>query len=300
MKIPGYMVGHRIAKGGYATVYSGMQRLLRRRVALKVHKKFKDPQQAIRFLYEGRILASLNHPNIITIYDIGQIESRYFLSMEFLRGGSLADKIKQGVSLEETLEIIECLARCLDFVHDKKIVHRDIKPANILFHENGTLKLTDFGIAKSLKRDKELTLDGLSLGSPYYISPEQAEGRPIDGRSDIYSLGVILFEMLTGRKPFDADNDVGTIVQRLTHPVPLLPENLSIFQPLIDHMLAKNPNGRFDSAAEIAELLHSIGEKRQRYAAISSTPPEPDKSWLDTLRDWNEMTTIRLKNSNAA
>ena len=300
MKIPGYMVGHRIAKGGYATVYSGMQRLLRRRVALKIHRKFKDPEQAIRFLYEGRLLASLNHPNIITIYEIGQIESRYFISMEFLRGGSLADKIEQGLSLEKTLEITECLARCLDFVHEKKIVHRDIKPANILFHEDGTLKLTDFGIAKSLKRDKELTLDGQSLGSPYYISPEQAEGKPIDGRSDIYSLGVILFEMLTGRKPFDANNDVGTIVQRLTHPVPLLPEQLSIFQPLIDHMLAKNPDRRFDTAAEIADLLHSIREKQHKNVTTLSTTAESSKSWLDTLRDWNEMTTIRIKSSDAA
>ena len=175
MKIPGYKIERLIGKGGMSTVYLAVQESLDRRVALKVLKKFDDPKQAARFLHEGRIIASLSHRNIITIHDIGTIGDRLFIAMEYLDGRSLSERIEEGVPLAKTLSLMEQMAACLHFVHRRGIIHRDIKPSNILFHSDGTPKLTDFGIAKQLDSDQEITHEGAALGSPYYLSPEQAE-----------------------------------------------------------------------------------------------------------------------------
>ena len=312
MKIPGYIVGQRIAKGGMSNIYSALQRSLRRRVVIKVNRMTEDPKNAVRFIYEGRLLASIQHRNVITVYDVGDVDNRHYLSMEFLRGGSLAHRMKSPLTLEQTLDILEPIARCLDFVHEKSIIHRDIKPSNILFHEDGTPKLIDFGIAKSLKRDKKLTLSGDTLGSPHYLSPEQAEGRDVDGRSDIYSLGVIFFEMLTGHKPYDGNNHIDTIVKHLTNPVPLLPEELSVFQPLVDHMLAKDPDHRFSTAGEVADLMLGVRKwivnGKIQPSMISNLPPDSEmksdhresNSWVDAIKEWNKMPIIRGNFGSAA
>ncbi len=251
LKIPGYKITRPIAEGGMASVYLAVQESLERPVVLKLLKKFNDVYQSARFVKEGQIIASLNHNNIITIYDIGVFGERYYLSMEYLEGGNLEDKILEGITPAAALDMVEVIGDCLDFLHKRNIIHRDIKPANILFHSDGTPILTDFGVAKQQETDSRLTKDGTALGSPYYISPEQAESKPVDGRSDIYSLGIILYEMLTGKKPFEGESDIQIIISHLSDPVPSLPDGLEQYQELVDRMIAKDPDERFSTAEEM-------------------------------------------------
>ena len=149
-----------------ASVYLAVQESLNRRVVLKLPKKFTDVYQSARFVNEGRIIASLNHRNIITIYDIGVVGERHYFSMEYLHGGDLEERIIRGISPDAALDLVETIGGCLEFVHRKNIIHRDIKPANILFHRDGTPVLTDFGVAKQIEADSRLTRDGTTLGSP--------------------------------------------------------------------------------------------------------------------------------------
>jgi len=251
LKIPGYKITRPIAEGGMASVYLAVQESLDRPVVLKLLKKFTDVYQSARFVKEGRIIASLNHHNIITIYDIGVIGERHYLSMEYVEGGNLEDRILEGMKPAAALDLVEKIGSCLDFLHKKDIVHRDIKPANILFHGDGTPILTDFGVAKQESTDSRLTKDGTAVGSPYYISPEQAESKPVDGRADIYSLGIILYEMLTGKKPYQGDSDIQIIISHLSDPVPTLPPGLEQYQELVERMIAKNPDERFSTAEEM-------------------------------------------------
>jgi tRNA A-37 threonylcarbamoyl transferase component Bud32 len=260
LRIPGYKITRPIAEGGMASVYLAVQESLERPVVLKLLKKFTDIYQSARFVKEGRIIASLNHRNIITIYDIGVFGERHYLSMEYVGGGNLEDRILEGMKPAAALELVEVIGGCLDFLHKKDIIHRDIKPANILFHSDGTPILTDFGVAKQESTDSRLTKDGTALGSPYYISPEQAESKRVDGRADIYSLGIILYEMLTGKKPFQGDSDIQIIISHLSDPVPTLPDGLEQYQELVDRMIAKNPDERFSTAEEMLLYIRTFRE----------------------------------------
>jgi serine/threonine-protein kinase PpkA len=289
LKIPGYKITRPIAEGGMASVYLAVQESLERPVVLKLLKKFTDVYQSARFVNEGRIIASLNHHNIITIYDIGVIGERHYLSMEYVQGGNLEDKILEGMKPAAALDLVEVIGGCLDFLHKKDIIHRDIKPANILFHEDGTPILTDFGVAKQESTDSRLTKDGIALGSPYYFSPEQAESKPVDGRADIYSLGIILYEMLTGKKPFQGDSDIQIIISHLSEPVPSLPEGLEQYQELIDRMIAKNPDDRFSTAEE---MLLYIKTFRQ-----SGCQPARKKMSADFSEETRAAGTSRLGNA---
>jgi serine/threonine-protein kinase PpkA len=258
MDIPGYKIERLIGEGGMASVYLAEQQSLGRQVALKILKRFDHPEQAQRFLDEGRILASLNHQNIITIHDIGVVEDQYFIAMEYLQGGSLRERIGSGVTPTAALDILQQIGGCLDFVHRQGIVHRDVKPANILFHVDGAAKLTDFGIAKQLISDQDLTLDGRAFGSPYYLSPEQAQNRPLDGRTDIYALGVVFYEMLVGCKPYAAESHLQTMLAHLRDPIPLLPEEFQPYQELLQRMMAKEPEDRFASAGELVGFVKAM------------------------------------------
>jgi serine/threonine protein kinase len=264
LKIPGYQIVRPIAEGGMASVYLAIQESLQRQVALKLLRRFDDPIHASRFSNEGRIIASLNHRNIITIHDIGVIGERHYLAMEYLEDGDLEKQIGVGMSPDTALELVEVIGRCLDFLHRKSIIHRDIKPANILFRKDGTPVLTDFGIAKQLDLDIRLTLDNTALGSPCYLSPEQAECKPLDGRTDIYSLGIIFYEMLTGSKPFQGDSPIETILAHLTAPVPLLPVELSYYQGLLNRMIAKAPDARYPTAGEMITAIWELRKRRQK------------------------------------
>ena len=294
MEIPGFTIERLIAEGGMASVYLAVQESLKRRVALKILKKSDSHEHSQRFLYEGRIIASLSHRNIITIHDIGVIGDRHYVAMEYLEAGSLADRIERGMELSDILDLLESIGRCLDFVHRREIVHRDVKPANILFHMDGTPKLTDFGIAKQLDDDQDLTMDGSAFGSPYYLSPEQAEGRPLDGRSDIYNLGIVFYEMLTGDKPYAEPSHIETILAHLSRPIPVLPEAFSAYQDLLERMLAKEPEDRFASAGELVDHVRELSLSEQgskaRTAAIQSSNPGASRLASAAAYAWREPT----------
>lgn len=260
MEVSGYTIEREIGQGGMATVYLGVQNSLGRKVVLKVMSNDlgDTPEYAKRFLNEGHMLAALNHPNIITIHDIGISEDFLYLAMEYLRGGSLMRRMSKGITREEALDIVIRIGSALSVAHSKGIVHRDVKPANILYREDGVPVLTDFGIAKQAG-DNELTSTGTILGSPFYMSPEQIEGKlQLDGRSDIYSLGIILFEMLTGNRPFEGDSAINIVLKHLQDPIPSLPEHLQKYQPLINLMLAKNRSDRFPDAASMVDYINAI------------------------------------------
>lgn len=263
MQIPGYKIKALIGQGGMAKVYLALQESLQREVALKVMDESlsADPQFRDRFLKEGRIIAQLSsHPDIVTIYDIGYAESHYYMAMEYLVGNNLKQRIKKQVELDQPMSIVRQIASALGYAHAKGFVHRDVKPANILFHEDGAAMLTDFGIAKAMSSETQLTKVGFTVGTPDYMSPEQAMGLGVDARSDLYSLGVVLFEILTGDKPFKAQDAFSMAYMHVNNPVPQLPEERNCYQPLIDGLLAKEPQDRFQSAEQ---LLSSVAEIEQ-------------------------------------
>ena len=261
LEIPGYRLHKRLGKGGMAEVYLATQLSLDREVAVKVLLRTEDAAFTERFIQEGHIVASLRHPAIITIHDIGQIaDGRHYLAMEYLGGGDLAQHRGIVFSPARALDIIRQLAGGLAVVHDGGLVHRDVKPANILFRDDGSVVLTDFGVAKAVELDNELTHFGIAVGSPAYSSPEQAQCQPLDARSDIYSLGVILAEMLTGTNPFRASSYPQTVLNHVQMPLPQLPPALAGYQPLLDRMLAKLPDERFASCRELLAAIDTLTE----------------------------------------
>lgn len=268
MDIPGYRIERRIGKGGMASVYLAIQESLDRPVALKILDAsfLDDPQFSERFLDEGRIIASLNHRNVITIHDVGIVESAHYISMEYVEGGDLVQRIAEGMDWQSAVAIVEAMGECLHFAHQAGVVHRDVKPANILFRTDGTPLLTDFGIAKRLRTTSDLTVAGSVLGTPSYLSPEQAQGKPVDGRTDLYSLGIILYEMLIGARPYDAETDIAIIFRHLQDPIPRLPRELAHLQPLLDRMLAKRPKDRFRNAAAMASFIRDLNAASPSHA----------------------------------
>ncbi|MGR9071923.1 MAG: protein kinase domain-containing protein [Gammaproteobacteria bacterium] len=258
IQVPGYKIQSLLGEGGMASVFLAMQESLDRPVALKILKKFDNETQIQRFFNEGKIIASLNHQNIITIHNLGEINGRCFFAMEYIEGGDLKQKIDAGLRPEESIKLIKEIASCLDFVHQKGIVHRDIKPENILFRKDGTPVLTDFGVAKQIQTDASLTMDGSAIGSPHYLSPEQAQQKTLDAGTDIYSLGIILYEMLTGQKPFQGDSPIDIIIAHLTTEADPLPRPLAKYQELLDLMIAKEASDRFESAADLVEFIEKL------------------------------------------
>lgn len=261
LHIAGYRIERELGRGGMATVYLAHQESLRRPVALKIMSPalLQDPGFASRFLQEGATVARLMHPNIIKIYDSGIHENTYYLAMEYLPGGSLRDRIRQGLDPEQGVDILYAMADALSYAHRRDIIHRDIKPQNILHYEDGTPILTDFGIAKLLGNTTSLTVSGYTLGTPSYMSPEQARGQPVDARADIYALGILFFEMLTGRVPYTAPDSVALAIKHITEPLPRLPSQFALYQPLLDDMLAKQPDERLPSAGAVLDRLAELG-----------------------------------------
>lgn len=260
LNIPGYKIERLIARGGMAEVYLAEQLSLGREVAIKVMDAHTGDQDfAERFLHEARLVAALNHSNLVTIYDFGQLAGgRLFLSMEYLQGGDLEERLTKGVSEETALRILRELVNALKFVHSKGIIHRDIKPANILFRQDDTLVLTDFGIAKTINNDVGLTQAGMIVGSAAYGSPEQMQGLTLDTRTDIYSVGVLFLEMLTGNNPFKAETFVNTAMNHIQLDIPRLQGSQARFQPLLNKMLGKTPKERFASMELLSGMLETI------------------------------------------
>jgi len=256
--LPGYTLGHPIAEGGMAAVFKATQHSLGREVAVKIMKE-GDASLAGRFQREARLVAALNHPHIVHIYDVGQLaDGRPYLSMELLPGGDLRQRIRDGLKGVEVLRILRQLGQGLQTIHDRGIIHRDIKPANILFRANGDAVLTDFGIAKAVDIDVELTHVGIVVGSPAYSSPEQLSAKALDARADLYSLGIVLVEMLLGRNPYRGPDYASTMLNQLQQSAPLLPLWHAPWQPIVDRLLAKQPGQRYPHAAALLGALDKL------------------------------------------
>jgi serine/threonine-protein kinase PpkA len=271
-ELPDYDVVRRIGEGGMALVYAAVQKSLQREVALKVMNPIFSDDSAFtsRFVHEGRLLASLNHPQIITIHDIGVAGSWHYIAMELLTGGDLRSRIREGTNVDTTITTTQSIARALQHAHQNGIVHRDVKPSNILYRDDGTLALSDFGIAKQLGAQQGLTMAGSMVGSPHYLSPEQAQGKMVDARADIYSLGVLLYEMLTSVRPYQGDSDIDTILKHLTEPLPRLPDELSHFQPVLDGMLAKAADDRFPELGPVITELEKLRSETRSVGVLAA------------------------------
>ncbi|MEM7251652.1 MAG: HDOD domain-containing protein [Pseudomonadota bacterium] len=278
MQIPGYDIQRTLGKGGMATVFLAVQESLQRQVALKVlHADRADELDQSsdeythheRFVNEGRIVAGLHHPHIVQIFDIGATASTMFLAMEYVSGGDLQSRLTEPFPARRALEIVIRVSTALAEAHAKGIVHRDVKPANILFRGDGTPLLSDFGIAKHIE-DPSLTTTGHVLGSPYYISPEQADIGEVDGRADIYSLGIIFYEMLMCQRPYEGLSPVKVILQHLQAPIPRLPDDLEIYQPLLEKMMAKDPDHRYPDAQTFAREAIQYLKAPEEVGAVAS------------------------------
>lgn len=259
--LPGYRIERELGRGGMAAVYLATQVSLQRPVALKLLQPTAqaDPQLAERFLREARALAELHHPNVVTVHDVVESAAGPFIAMELLAGGSLAERIRgERLSLPQTLAIIAPLATALAAAHAHGIVHRDVKPENILFRDAVTPVLVDFGIAQRHRLESQATERGVLLGTPTYMAPEQIEGHAVDGRSDLYSLGVVFYEMLCGLPPFCEGSTQDVLMAHLARPAPPLPSRLNALQPVLDRMLAKRPEQRYHG---MFEMLADLGER---------------------------------------
>ena len=260
-----YEVEDLVGTGGMSSVYRARDSVLGRRVALKIlHEHFsRDDEYVERFRREARAIARLNHPNIVTVIDRGEFEGRQFIVFEHVRGENLKDHVRrQGpLPVEEALALTHQVARGLGFAHEHGIVHRDVKPQNVLLDESGSPKVTDFGIARSLDPKDGLTETGAVLGTSDYISPEQASGRRVDERSDQYSLGVLLYELLTGEVPYPADSIMAAAMRHLHDPVPSARERRPDVPPEVDAIIAramaKDPRDRFPSMAAMEAALEA-------------------------------------------
>ncbi len=267
--IPGYKILSELGRGGIATVYLAVQESLDRQVALKVMSPLlaMEPDYAERFIREGRTVAQLSHSNIITVYDIGLQKHQLFIAMEHIAGGNMRTLMQDHVNDPEwALSITGQIALALGYAHTVGIVHRDVKPENILFRENGSAVLTDFGIAKTITSNTNLTRAGTIIGTPKYMSPEQTDGLGNDPRTDVYSLGIILFEMLTGNVPYDSENSMAVLYAHVHAPIPDLPDELRDLQPLLNNLLAKKAEDRSEDCDELAEIIRIT--RRERHYAL--------------------------------
>ncbi|MBC3299717.1 protein kinase [Pseudomonas sp. SWRI18] len=258
--IPGYDIEGEIGEGAMASVYLATQRSLERKVALKIMAAAlaADPTFCERFLREGKTLARLSHPHTVTIHDIGNVGELYYMAMEYLPNGTLKERIAAGLTPEQGVTLIRQIASALGYAHAQGLVHRDVKPANILFRADGTAVLSDFGIAKSLDDRTQFTQAGFAVGTPSYMSPEQARGQEIDGRADLYALGVVLYEILVGELPYRGTDALSTALAHLTEPLPELPVHHGRYQEVLRKLLAKDPAERFADAAALLRALDNL------------------------------------------
>lgn len=277
IEIPGYTVLRLLGHGGMATVYLAQQKSLGRDVALKVLTPAlaSDPVATERFLREARVSAKLHHPNIVAIFDVGVHEGVPYMAIAFEPGGTVAGYANARNDPKVALRIIRDIANALDFAHRQGVVHRDVKPENILLRNDGTCVLSDFGIAHAVEAQTGLTREGTSVGTPHYMSPEQLRGEHVDARADIYSLGVVLFQLLTGELPYQGTDGWAIGMQHIGAPIPHLPPHLDWLQTFLDALLAKNPDRRLQSGQEVMQWIDArlSGQGPAMTVAIPSALP---------------------------
>jgi serine/threonine-protein kinase PpkA len=260
LMIQGYRVVSKIGRGGSSVVYLAERESDKQQVVLKILNATAGLDEIMlqRFVQEFDIISSIDHPNVVKIYDRGFSDRHAYIAMEYFPDGSLAEVISKGLSARQALSLLAQAASALREVHGRGIVHRDIKPGNLMARADGSIVLADFGIAKRLGDDLGRTLQGELYGTPYYVSPEQIEGSPATMQSDIYSLGIIFHEMLTGRRPFEAESVSGLIALHVSAPRPKLPEALARYQELLDRMIAVDPRNRCKDADELLEGIDGV------------------------------------------
>lgn len=270
-----------------AYVFRALQHNFDAEVALKIldPKLTTDPQFGDRFIQEARIMRSLKHPHIASVYDVGQHQNIYYLSMEYLPGGCLKDKLAEVEGSGAVTSILEKVARALDYAHDHGIVHRDIKPENILMREASEPVISDFGIARALDSTGGHTKTGTVIGSPMYMSPEQALGKTVDHRSDIYSFGVVCYFILLGDAPYSEGSAVTIGLRHIRDPIPVLPEKYGDFQAFINKALAKEPLDRFSNCSELVQSFENCldiatSKNIQLFHRAGPTPKPHSKSFF--------------------
>lgn len=260
--IPGYRLIREIGRGGMSTVVLAERLEDGHNVVLKVMftRGMQDPTALKRFMLEYNLVSNVEHPHVVRIYERAFAADFAYIAMEYFPAGDLARRIKEGIRPEDSLEYLRQMTSGLGAVHEHGIIHRDIKPGNMLFKEDGSLTITDFGVAKQADDEiEDITINNMVVGTPYYISPEQGSGMKVDQRSDLYSLGVIFFQMLTGKRPFTGNSVSELLRAHVVEPIPRLPAYLGRYQPLVDGLLAKDPDERFQNTRE---LLIGIDWKR--------------------------------------
>jgi tRNA A-37 threonylcarbamoyl transferase component Bud32 len=265
VRVRGHRCVRRLGAGGSSSVFlaqcerSGQQRVLK--IFRQVPDVIEGSTTFDRFLREYQLVAHLDHPNIARIYDIGVADDHLYLAMEYFPGGDLRGRMSSPMHWRTALGYLRQLAAALEALHAIGVLHRDIKPGNVLLREDGSVALIDFGLARQLGLESELTGDGAIFGTPHYMSPEQGHGLPVDARSDLYSLGVVFYEMLTGDKPYVAETPLAVIYQHANAPLPTLPAAAAHLQPLLDALLAKRPDDRPASAAELVARVDGLLER---------------------------------------
>jgi len=257
--VKGYRFIRRLAVSEHSAVYLANREKDDYEVVLKVLRQVPDVSDGLgafdRFLQEYEMIAELHHPNIVDIYDLGVSDDHAHIAMEYAAGGDLKERIQKGIPEAEAIAYTKQIASAIAQLHSLGILHRDLKPGNIMVRADGSLALIDFGLAKRMRLKQEITDNGEIFGTPYYMSPEQGHADDVDERSDVYSLGVIFYEMLTGQKPYVGADAMSIIYKHTKSPVPVLPHYLSSHQALINLLLAKRPEDRIQSAREILEWL---------------------------------------------
>jgi tRNA A-37 threonylcarbamoyl transferase component Bud32/ActR/RegA family two-component response regulator len=255
-----------LATSTMSTVYLAESEREARLVVLKLLRQIPDldnkPGTFDRFLQEYEIIRQIDHPNVVKIYELGVSDDHAYIQMEYFSAGDLRAQMRRGIKPLEALEFLRQMAAALAAIHDAGVLHRDLKPGNVMLRADGSIALIDFGLAKQLSLEAEITATGEIFGTPYYMSPEQGHGKPTDARSDLYSLGVIFYEMLTGKKPYLAPTPMAVIYKHSHTPIPLLPPEFAHWQLLLERMLAKAPRDRCQSGRDLV-------------AAIDALPPAP-------------------------
>lgn len=252
-----YHFGEAIGHGRYSTVYKAERMPDGETVAIKILDRSiaHAAQNVRRFTREGELVSWVDSSYVVNVFEQGLTNRFGYIVMEYFEGGDLKQRIAEGIAPDRALDYLRHIAHALQATHEVGVVHRDLKPTNVMFRRDGTMALMNFGVAKRLGKGLDLTLVGTIIGTPYYVSPEQAQGLPVDERSDLYNLGLLLYEMLTGAKPYLGDTTSALLFQHIHSPVPELPSDLSPFQPLLAGLMAKDRRERFANVTDLFAAL---------------------------------------------
>ncbi len=260
-----------ISTGQIANVYLAESERVGAIVVLKVLRKVPDKDEGHgtfdRFLQEYEVVSKVDHPNVVRIYDLGVADDHAYIAMEYFPAGDLRQRMRLKINGSQAVEYLRQMAAALQAIHAVGVLHRDLKPGNVMLRNDGTIALIDFGLAKQLRLDMEITATGEIFGTPYYMSPEQGHGAEVDERSDLYSVGVIFYEMLTGKKPYLASTPMAVIYKHSHAPLPELDPELAYLEPLTHRLLGKDPRDRFQSASELLGAINELNASPPRQAA---------------------------------